>query len=688
MDNNTQQQILNLIEKSQSILLLTHAKADCDGLGSMISMYMTLQRLGKDVVAATNDPAPEALSFLPGIQMVQHSVSSNNFVIALDISRTPLDKIKYKLSDDKSKINIIVTPKSGHFKPEDVNFGREEGSFDLIMVFDTGNLEHLGPIYDQNSELFFKTPVINIDHHASNTDYGQVNYVDVVAASTTEVMIGVLEAMESKYDQKFIDEDVATLLLAGLITDTGSFQHANTSPRAMEVAAKLLGMGARQQEIIKNIYKTKKLSTLKLWGTILSKVQTDPIYRLVWSDISKNDLMDTGATTEESEGLIDDLLSNAPGAEVIMLFKYNEEGYVSVSMRSTTNSVDVGKICSDMGGGGHVRAAGFKRRDGSSLEKLIEDTLVKVRAYQGERLNIHPDTVHQPVTEAEPVIKTEPTPPKKEEKVDDSMPQKVQYLDFEAPKNEAKEEKNKPEKQAKKDESKKEKPKSDKKGPKSGKKSDKSAKNDSKDNQKKDSNKGRSQKKDNKSVEQLKKDFVSRPTPKKEEIKPVDKALEKAPAPKTEQTQTPKIGTPAPKTTPTPPQTPNMAVGTPTPAPGVSASPMPQNTPPASQPMTPPAAPIPPVPTSAPPATAPLNPVPVSPPSTVNTVNSVAPAPTPQQPPAQTPIQPPTQNQTNTQGPMAYPSSPTSATPPVNPIPPAPNDGQNQTPEIPPAPLV
>lgn len=433
MDASIRDQILNLIDKSQNILLLTHAKADCDGLGAMISMYLTLQSLGKDVIAATNDPAPDSLNFLPSINMVQNTISSKNFVITLDISQTPLNKIKYKLSEDKQSVNIVVTPSDGRFKPEDVSFDHEAGNFDLIMTFDTGNLEHLGPIYDQNSELFFKIPVINVDHHASNTDYGQVNLVDMVAASTTEVVLTLLEEMEKKYQKKFISEDIATLLLAGLITDTGSFQHANTSPHAMETAAKLLDLGARQQEIIKHIYKTKKLSTLKLWGIVLSKVETDPVYRLVWSSISKHDLEETGASSEESDSIIDDLLSNAPGAELIMLFKYNDEGYVSVSMRSTTNSVDVGKICQEMGGGGHVRAAGFKKRDGSTLEQLINETLAKVREYQGKRLNIHPEDAKE-ITEKLNEDKQSQTEENGEKPAEQAPEKKeagaVQYLDF------------------------------------------------------------------------------------------------------------------------------------------------------------------------------------------------------------------------------------------------------------------
>ena len=432
MDPNTIEQILNLIDKSKNILLLTHAKADCDGLGALLSTYLVLKDLGKEVTAVTNDQTPENLAFLPSISIVQNSLaSSKDFIITLNITQTPISKIKYNLEDNK--VNIIITPKGGSFSEKDVSFAQEGGKFDLIIVMDAGNFEHLGPIYDKNTELFFETPVINIDHHTSNTDFGRVNMVDVVASSTTEVLFRVLEAMEKKYDKKLITEDVATLLLAGIITDTGSFQHANTSPKSMEAAARLLDLGGRQQEIIKNIYKTKKLSTLKLWGIVLSKVQVDPIYRMVWSTISREDIKEAGASPDESEGIIDDLLSNAPGAEVIMLIKDNEkDGYISVSMRSTTNSVDVGKISAEMGGGGHVRAAGYKVRGAQSFDQVISDILAKVRGYQAERLNIHPENLKEAIPASVQPASEKPVE-KKPEAPKEQKPKKVTYLEFKEP---------------------------------------------------------------------------------------------------------------------------------------------------------------------------------------------------------------------------------------------------------------
>ena len=442
MDKNLYDQIINLTEKSQKILIFTHSKADCDGLGSALSMYLVLKEMGKEVTVATNDTIKENQHFLPAIDILQNSLAGSlDFVISLDISKTSVDKIKYNVEGDK--VNIVITPKDGSFSDENVSFEHGKNKYDLIIVMDTGNLEHLGPIYDANVEMFYETPVINIDHHSSNTDFGQVNLVNITASSATEVLYEFLIYWEKKFNKKFITEDVATLLLAGIITDTGSFQHANTSPRAMETASKLLDLGARQQEIIKNIYKTKKLSTLKLWGIVLSKIQVDPVHRMVWSTISKEDLQEANANPEETEGILDDLLTNAPGAEVIFLIKHNAD-CVSTSMRSTGNQIDVGKFCAEMGGGGHARAAGFKVRDGRPFDQITSEVISAVRKFQSKRLNIHDeDEIHQSRPEKSdetpdtaPAVETgrNPSPEKMDDKKPDTnQPKKTTYMNFKTP---------------------------------------------------------------------------------------------------------------------------------------------------------------------------------------------------------------------------------------------------------------
>lgn len=387
MANNTIPQILDFLKDKKKILLMGHRRIDCDSLGSVLAMYITLQAMGKEVTAVCSDPIPEVYKFLPTTEVFKNTFGGDDFIITLDCSKAKLDKIKYNL--EGNKVNIVVTPKEGKFSEKEVSFHYGQMTdFDVIMVFDCGGLEQLGKLYEDNVELFYATPVINIDHHVSNDGFGTINWVDPVSASTTEMIYELVRVLEEREQKSFLSPDVATLLLSGIITDTGSFQHANTSPHSMEIAAKLLDHGARQQEIIRHIYKTKKLSTLKLWGTVLSKIQVDPVYRLVWSTVSKADLAETEATSEEASGIIDDLLANAPGVEVILLMKETEDGLIATSLRSTTPQADCSQIAGLFGGGGHVRAAGFKLKDGRGVDSVALEIIEKVRRFQGKRLNI------------------------------------------------------------------------------------------------------------------------------------------------------------------------------------------------------------------------------------------------------------------------------------------------------------
>lgn len=421
--SETYTQISNLIQKKKNILILTHAKADCDGLGAALSAYLTLKKLNKNVTVVTNDPTPENLQFLPAIDILSNSLlDTKDFIITVDSGESAISKIKYNV--EGKKVNIIITPKNGFLSADQVSFSQASHQYDLILIFDTGNLEHLGGLYEKNVEMFFETPIVNIDHHASNTDFGQINLVDSTASSATEVLFGYLKHLEKEQGQKLIDEDIATLLIAGIITDTGSYQHANTSPRALETSAELLDLGARQQEVIKNIFKTKKLSTLKLWGTILAKVQNDPVHRIVWSTLSQDDFKEVGAETGETEGIIDELLSNAPGAEVIFLIKQTPE-YVSVSLRSTSNQVNVGQFAAENGGGGHVRAAGFKVYKNQAFEKTVSEIITKVQEFQANRLELPSapsSNSAKKKAEASSIAPSRPTPEPKET-----------YLDFDSP---------------------------------------------------------------------------------------------------------------------------------------------------------------------------------------------------------------------------------------------------------------
>jgi bifunctional oligoribonuclease and PAP phosphatase NrnA len=385
MPNTTQKHIIDLIQRSQKILILPSSPPDGDSLGSAIALYMSLKKLGKDITVICNDPVPEVFDFLPHIKMVGNKINStNDFVITLDIKRTQIHEIQTVKENDQ--VHIIISPKEGQLSENDISFNKGEVAYDLIITVDCAELSQLRGIYDSHIELFNQIPVVNIDHHVSNTHFGKINYVDIMASSTTELILPLLEELTKEEGIDLIDEDVATLLLTGIITDTGSFQNANTTPRAFEKASELIAYGARQQEIIQFIYKTKQLSQLKLWGRVLSKIQTDDKHRIVLSVVSQQDFRDTGSNEDETGDIIDELMTNAPGAELIILIKEKKDN-ISVSIRTTTPAVDAAQLADSFGGGGHTQAAGF-RITGMDLREAEFSILEKAKSFQAKRLNL------------------------------------------------------------------------------------------------------------------------------------------------------------------------------------------------------------------------------------------------------------------------------------------------------------
>ena len=384
MSDAIQKQIIDLIGRSQKILILASSPPDGDSLGSAVALYMAFQKLGKDSTVICSDLVPDVLQFLPNMKVIGNKgATSNDFIITLDCSAVKVDSIKSAIEDNK--VNIIITPKNGRFTPDQVSFNKGKTDYDLIITVDCAELNQLKGFYENNIELFHEIPVINIDHHISNTHFGKINYVDIMASSTTELLLPMLEEMSREAQIQLIDEDIATLLLTGIITDTGSFQNANTTPRSFARSAQLIGYGARQQEIIQHIYKTKQLSQLKLWGRVLTKIQVDEKYRIVWSVVSQQDFKDTESKEDETGDIIDELMTNAPGAEVVVLIKEKSDNTISTSIRTTSPIVDASKIAESFGGGGHTQAAGFRMKD-VNLRDAEYKIINYIRDLQASRL--------------------------------------------------------------------------------------------------------------------------------------------------------------------------------------------------------------------------------------------------------------------------------------------------------------
>jgi len=402
--NNLITQIIGTIDRAENILLMPSSPVDADSLGSSLALHIALKKLGKISTVICSDPIPEVYSFLPMIETIKQKLAlAPDFIISVDLNDRAINSVEAKVEDNK--LNIFISPSKGNFSANNISYSYGQSKYDLIITVDTASTIQLGKFYEDNIALFSQIPVINIDHHASNEGFGRINYVDIMSSSTTEMILILLEHLEKKIDQKIIDEDIATLLLSGIITDTGSFQNSNTNPRSFAAAANLIRHGARQQEIIQHIYKTKQLTMLRLWGRILTNIVNDETHHFVWSTITRKDLMETGGKEDDTAGIIDELMSNAPGTEVVLLLKEKEGKVLSGSIRSTLDSLDVSQIAEQFGGGGHTRAAGFKIKnaDIQSHGKIIVDF---IKSFQAKRLNLNQDQQFPQETQSLPHIST------------------------------------------------------------------------------------------------------------------------------------------------------------------------------------------------------------------------------------------------------------------------------------------
>ena len=298
------QKINNQITQAKNVLVLNPKDSDGDSIGSSLALSHYIKSLGKGCVVFAGQPPLQQFEYLPGF----HEIISG------------LDKIN--ISD-----------------------------FDLVITVDFADLKMLDFPDTLLAELTNKT-IINIDHHPTNHLFGTINVVKPMAAATTELLFHFFEDLKIVYDKS-----IATCLLTGIVHDTGSFAHLNTTRSVIEISARLLVKGARLKTIT-TASLNKSLPTLKLWGVALSRLTHHPGYGLSTTVLTQKDISEYDSNGEATEGIAN-FLNNLVGAKAIMVLKEGADGKIKGSLRSTTSGVDVSKLAGLLGGGGHKKAAGF-----------------------------------------------------------------------------------------------------------------------------------------------------------------------------------------------------------------------------------------------------------------------------------------------------------------------------------------
>jgi len=297
---SSEQRIFNSIEQAKNILITFPIDWNGDALASGLALYLYLKKMNKNVTIAAGriDGAKNELyKFLPGFSEIKNSLKNlAKFIVSLDITNAKVDQIKYVV--DKNTLNFIISPKEGWFTRDDVRTSTSGYEYDLIVAVNSPDLESLGEIYDQNVDFFYKTTVVNIDHHPGNEEFGQINFVELNAVSVSEILFELFK----DYRAELIDEDIATCLLTGIIYKTKSFKTPNLTPHALAVTSELIRIGGRREEIVNHLYRSRDLKVLKLWGRVLNGLEGRDENKIVWSKLYKSDFDLTGATEESLNG--------------------------------------------------------------------------------------------------------------------------------------------------------------------------------------------------------------------------------------------------------------------------------------------------------------------------------------------------------------------------------------------------
>ncbi len=329
-----------LIRRAERILCVTKSDPREDGMVCVVAAEQLGQRLQKETVAILPEGISTQLEFLTnGSEIHKELGEKGDFVISLSTENANVERVKYTIEEES--VDILITPKSGNFSDKDVYFKHNTAKFDLILVFDAPNLESLGSIFSDNTELFAQCPTVNISAESTTEDFAKINLIDPTKSSSTEIFYDLIES-----DHNFkeaLDEDLATTLLTGIIASTGSFLETNTTTSSFEAASHLQEIGARQSDIIEYLFKRKSFATLKLWGRIFSQLQLDPVHRITWSKLSQSDLNEADANDKDVDRISDEILRFTEHAEISVLF-VEQKNQILAQLRTQNQNIDWSEI--------------------------------------------------------------------------------------------------------------------------------------------------------------------------------------------------------------------------------------------------------------------------------------------------------------------------------------------------------
>ncbi len=293
--------IKNKIMESKKILITAHVNPDGDAIGAGLALLSGIEKFNKncEVKFVLQDKTPDRVKFLE------------------------LEK-RAEMYDADKKYDI-----------------------DIAICVDSATLTRIGDVEKVIKNIF----TINIDHHISNPEYGDINYVENVS-STSEIIYKFLKFLDVE-----IDINIGEALYTGLVNDTGNFKHDNVTEETFKMAGDLVKIGVNNSKIVREFLNTKSMAAIKFFGQAMYEMKFDEKKKLAYFYLSNEDFMKNGGRKEDTEEIVENLVSYEK-AEVSLFLREDTTGVIKGSMRSK-HDIDVNAIAGIFGGGGHRKASGF-----------------------------------------------------------------------------------------------------------------------------------------------------------------------------------------------------------------------------------------------------------------------------------------------------------------------------------------
>lgn len=291
------------MKNSSHVLLASHTNPDGDAIGSLVAMGLALSALGKQTTLYNESPIPAVYRYLPAVEHVVR------------------------------KIDSAV-------------------AFDTAVILDCGDLQRIG----RATSPVDRIPVtINIDHHITNTGFGNLQQIEPLACATSEIVYHIIKRLTIP-----INQDIATAIYTGILTDTGSFRFSNTNRAAFTICDEMIAMGVNPYHIAQHVYGTYSLGRIKLLNLALDSIEISQNGKLSLMTVTRDMLKETHTQPEDADGLINYArrIEAVRVAALIQQHKNGDSNLYHVSLRSD-GEIDVAAIAASFGGGGHASAAGF-----------------------------------------------------------------------------------------------------------------------------------------------------------------------------------------------------------------------------------------------------------------------------------------------------------------------------------------